>query len=172
MSFTLLGLFRYLWLRIRKKPVFLAREILLAAFAAFLLALASQTILPSHTWEISHPAWETAYTRISLGLSVNLIPFRTIQSYLNRGNSSLSLINLGGNIILFIPIGFVPPLLWKRWKRGWKTVGIGFLSSMGIEIIQLFIGRSVDIDDILLNTLGVFLGVLIVLRSDQAVPPF
>ena len=62
-----------------------------------------------------------------------------------------------GNVIMFFPIGFFCMLLWRGdcVKRILLT---GFLTALGIEIIQLSVGRTFDIDDILLNTLGVLLG--------------
>jgi len=158
--FVLFGIYRRLWLRKHSRPVRFFREALLGVFAAFLIALAGQTILPSHGWA-REPVWTGVSERIANGLSINLIPFHTIGAYLSRGNFFLSLINLGGNVVVFLPIGLMPPLLWKKWQRIWKAAGAGFLTSLSIETIQLFIGRSVDIDDVLLNTLGALLGYLL-----------
>jgi len=62
-----------------------------------------------------------------------------------------------GNVIMFFPIGFFFVLLWRR--NSWKQILlVGFLTTFCIELIQLFVGRTFDIDDILLNTIGVVLG--------------
>ncbi len=65
-----------------------------------------------------------------------------------------------GNIIMFVPFGFFSALLWRgyTWKRVFST-GLGITAF--IECWQLCVGRAFDIDDIILNTLGVFCGYLL-----------
>ena len=65
--------------------------------------------------------------------------------------------NLLGNILLFIPFGFLLPIVWN--KRFWRITGTGAALSLLIEISQLIMHRGVcDIDDIILNTFGVTIG--------------
>ena len=64
------------------------------------------------------------------------------------------------NIIMFMPFGFCPALLWRR-SRWYKALGIGLLISENIECWQLFIGRTFDVDDLILNLIGVMLGWLL-----------
>lgn len=61
------------------------------------------------------------------------------------------------NMGIFIPLGFFVALLWRR-PRWWKTTLIGFFASVLIEFVQLFIARSSDIDDVILNTTGALAG--------------
>lgn len=94
--------------------------------------------------------------------SVNLVPFRTIISYLLSDNSILSSFafsNVLGNIVLFIPLG-VYLTLFNRDKRLYKNVLWIALISLTAEVIQYIfkIGAS-DIDDLILNVLGGFLGI-------------
>ena len=70
-----------------------------------------------------------------------------------------NIINIVGNIVLFIPIGILIPILWKIKDR--YVILIGFLISLSIEITQLFLDRVTDVDDLILNTLGVIIGVLV-----------
>ena len=74
-----------------------------------------------------------------------------------RGGSYWGIFLLAGNIIMFMPIGFFPALLWKNW-RWWKSLLAGFCTSCTIEFVQLFVGRSTDIDDVILNTTGALAG--------------
>ena len=60
---------------------------------------------------------------------------------------------------MFMPIGFFIPLLWKVSNR--KVIIIGFGSSLFIEICQLFLTRGTDVDDLILNTIGTILGLLL-----------
>lgn len=86
----------------------------------------------------------------------NFTPFHGIGQMLNNGFWGI-VVNLGGNIALFFPFGFLLPLLWP--KNGLiRTVLQGMLLSAVIEGLQLFLLRSTDIDDLLLNTMGTLLG--------------
>ncbi len=69
--------------------------------------------------------------------------------------------NFFGNIIMFIPLGIF--LVWLYNKSLGKVALIGFLASVAIESIQylnMFAGyyRYVDVDDVILNTLGAIIG--------------
>ena len=66
---------------------------------------------------------------------------------------------LASNVLAFVPFGLFLPLLVKRMRAPGKILLLGFEFSLLVEIVQLFskVG-SFDVDDILLNTLGVVLG--------------
>lgn len=66
------------------------------------------------------------------------------------------------NVFLFMPFGFLLPLLWKRFNMT-KTVFAGFLLSFAIETLQLFCFRCTDINDLWTNTLGAYFGYLLFL---------
>ena len=61
------------------------------------------------------------------------------------------------NIGIFLPVGVFSALLWRK-PRWWKSLAVGLGASTAIESIQYFIGRSADVDDVLLNTAGVLGG--------------
>lgn len=66
--------------------------------------------------------------------------------------------NFLGNIILFVPIGILLPIVIEKHKWYWM-VGAGFSLSCIIEIIQLVSSRGCfDPDDVILNTLGTSIG--------------
>lgn len=61
-----------------------------------------------------------------------------------------------GNIVLYLPFGILYPLF--RERSGWKhTLAAGIGTSVAIELLQPFFGRSFDINDIILNGIGVVL---------------
>lgn len=126
------------------------RETALLLFVLFAAGIVSQTVLPDPS--------DTATVH-----KTNLIPFYMIWTTYSKamagGTPQLFLSNFLGNILLFAPIGFFIPLLWKL--SGKAVILIGFLSSLLIEICQLFQSRYSDIDDILLNVLGTALGLLL-----------
>ncbi len=65
------------------------------------------------------------------------------------------------NILLFIPLGFLLPSLWSRYRSMKKTLLIGLGFSLLIEILQIFTFRLTDIDDLLTNTAGTVIGYLL-----------
>ncbi len=68
-------------------------------------------------------------------------------------------INLGGNIIAFMPLGFFIPHLSKRKPSFWTMTLFAMEFSIVVEVVQLFtkVGCC-DIDDVILNTIGGALG--------------
>lgn len=93
----------------------------------------------------------------------NFIPFKEIFRY--EIGSKLFIKNIVGNIILFIPFGLFVSYLMKT-RRTYPIVVISIITSGVIEYTQAQIGRTFDIDDILLNVLGGFVGFLIYLIID------
>ncbi len=90
--------------------------------------------------------------------STNLIPFREILRY-DVGTSEFNR-QVIGNIVLFIPFGYFMSHYCKIRGLGTITI-VSFLTSFVIETVQHFIGRSFDVDDIILNIVGGILGFLI-----------
>ena len=62
------------------------------------------------------------------------------------------------NVILFLPFGFILPLLWTRFHNIYATVCVGFIASLMIEFLQIFTYRASDINDLLTNTTGTLIG--------------
>ena len=85
-------------------------------------------------------------------LSHNFIPLRGMLTDIT--NSYL-------NVLLFIPLGIFVPCLWPEYRSMMKTVGLGLMTSLGIEILQIFIFRATDINDVITNVAGTMIGYLI-----------
>lgn len=98
------------------------------------------------------------------GLSgANFELFRTIKLYVrhwdNKGINSFG--NLIGNIIAFIPLGYMLPRLHKIFENLFVCMATALLFILGIELFQLFSAFGIfDVDDILLNGLGTLIGYL------------
>ncbi|HHU53135.1 MAG TPA: VanZ family protein [Clostridiaceae bacterium] len=95
----------------------------------------------------------------------NLIPFNTIKlfikSFLNNRNLT-SLLNVLGNILIFMPFGIFVQLFWPNRKSFLITFLSGSLIILLIEFVQLItVWGILDIDDYLLNIIGVILGWLL-----------
>ncbi|WP_381427586.1 VanZ family protein [Sporosarcina thermotolerans] len=158
-------LIRTIIIKRKKLPVNKLHELLLALFILYLVGLASQTIIPKWSLSVDGSTGKFYFDVYSINRlsSVNLIPLRTILNYFQvnehvSGWSSVSLVNLLGNMFVFSPIGFFIPLLWSRMDSFKSILFIGFGVTCFIEGTQYFIGRSTDIDDIILNTIGVIIG--------------
>ena len=102
------------------------------------------------------------FDRIQHTNDFNVIPFKTILQYIKQyraGNIRMYLVflNLMGNIALLAPIGFYLGI--SDLKMKWFTpVAVGGICSLIIEMLQMYMGKgSFDVDDILLNLIGVVL---------------
>lgn len=103
----------------------------------------------------------TAHTEIRY----NLVPFNTIFSYMfnvNQHNIGTTIINLAGNVGVFLPFGLVLPYLFQKLTR-YSVFFVWFTGSIIIlEIMQtvLKVGTG-DIDDVILNVIGASAGYVV-----------
>ena len=100
---------------------------------------------------------------------MNLIPFQTIGNYwkvVTRWEFTPlfrhCVINLGGNVILFIPIGYFLPRLWPFLRNFFSFLLTCTMAITLVELLQLVtLLGSLDIDDLILNLSGMIVGYLI-----------
>jgi glycopeptide antibiotics resistance protein len=89
----------------------------------------------------------------------NLTPYKTIgHSFGGGGNHLITMVNLVGNIVLFMPVGFLAPLVQARmtWQR---SLVLAISIGVAMEVMELALRVGIfDIDDIILNAFGVMLG--------------
>ncbi len=92
--------------------------------------------------------------------SINLIPFHSIMEFTFGSSSKVfALGNVAGNVVLFLPLGFYL-LFFKEHKRAETSLLTVFLVSLCVEVIQGLLGIGVsDVDDIILNCLGGWIGI-------------
>ena len=109
--------------------------------------------------------------------NMNLDPFHTIQGYWNIltnrayyvekwGSASvyfaharIAVINLIGNVIMFVPLGYFVPTVWVKCRSLLRCLLVSALMIVCVEILQLFtLLGSCDVDDLILNLVGVILG--------------
>jgi glycopeptide antibiotics resistance protein len=104
-----------------------------------------------------------------IGITNNYIPFKSIISNIVEATHwTVWFKMIVGNVLLFMPLGFYLPLVAKKHMNVWKAVIIGFCVSLCIEVMQMLISllincryRAFDVDDLLLNTAGTVLGLVI-----------
>lgn len=97
-------------------------------------------------------------TELNSTSGMNLVPFSEILRY-DFGTKMFNY-NVFGNILIFLPFGYLIGT-YVNPKKIWPVLITTLITSLSIEFVQLQIGRSFDIDDILLNVVGGFVGYLI-----------
>lgn len=97
-------------------------------------------------------------------INFNLIPFRSIGVQLTHINEWWALKNILGNIISFIPFGFLLPIVYNKINSFFKFFASNILFILFVESFQFFtrIG-CFDVDDIILNFVGSLCGYLVLL---------
>lgn len=172
-----LGIIFYLFVRgilILKKHrsqinIYWFKEIINLLFAIYICLVISVTLFPLPI------GFDYQYE--NLFRSVNIVPLVSIiENFSQVGTAydgdvlfmiSLILRNVGGNILLLMPLGFLAPILWEKFRSYNKVTLLGLAVSISIELVQFLErfaggwGRVTDIDDVICNVLGVIIGYLI-----------
>ena len=140
------------FLIIKRSHFHLWKELLYFSFFLYSVSIFSQTILPSREFLLGYES--------GAGRN-NFTPFQTIAFYVKQLGGplhSVALYNLVGNIVLFVPFGFYIPVIWKKFQYLWKMLIVSITIPVFIEGTQYFIGRSIDVDDVFLNTIAIIIG--------------
>lgn len=66
--------------------------------------------------------------------------------------------NIFLNIIVFLPFGFLLPLIWKKFRNYQLTIFLGFVFSLTVGYLKMFQTLPTGIDDLILNTGGTIVG--------------
>lgn len=150
-----------LWLFCRKLKLGAIKFVIYAAGLLYLLLLAQSTLFPIITGDF-YPDLAFSQTEIR---NLQLVPFSTITMMIENNNW---MTQVAGNVLLLLPVPFFLGFMHKR-LIGLPLLFVSSLFSVGIEAAQLleniicqYPGRAVDIDDILLNMLGILVGTLCV----------
>ena len=146
---------------VKNKRINIAREIILFIFFVYFLFLLLVTIFKGGCIEFSNQFNSYMYREHGLLGIINIVPIKeTINTFMHSETGMRnSLRNLIGNILVFMPLGFFIPLLFDKFNNLKKVLKVGCLSSLAIELSQLFVGSNVcDIDDVIYNTLGALAG--------------
>jgi glycopeptide antibiotics resistance protein len=118
-------------------------------------------VSPGEFWELTvhSPVWRFIPRPLE---RINWVPFDTIRLYIDYYRIvtlELSLLNLVGNVLLFIPLGFLLKLQKNPPLKGGMVLVLGMALSLLLEGLQYVSGTGVmDIDDVMLNSLGVGIG--------------
>ena len=158
-SLPIIIFIRYLTYR-KTKEFNLKREVLTVLFWMYITALLSVTFIPERS---NNEPFNAPLFHLPDFSDKNTVTFENPIGWtiwkINLGEWAEIVRNIAGNILVFIPYGFLVPIIWKKLKA--KTILFGFLLSFFIEFSQLFMERQSDVYDLILNTLGVAIGYLI-----------
>ncbi|MBR1416404.1 MAG: VanZ family protein [Bacilli bacterium] len=94
-------------------------------------------------------------TENSSGSGINLVPFSEIFRY--EVGSKMFIYNVLGNILLFVPYGYFVAR-YVNGKSVYQIFIVSLITSFTVEFLQVRLGRSFDVDDIILNVIGGILG--------------
>lgn len=104
--------------------------------------------------------WDRELLNLYMRQSFNIIPFKTINLFINgyiKGyvTTKSFIINILGNIGAFMPYGIFVPLIFKRVNKFYKFLLLMILIVVMIELLQFItLSGSCDIDDLILNVMG------------------
>lgn len=118
--------------------------------------------------ELSNTIASVKANRIDGLWNINLIPLRSIGPQLTHINEWWALKNILGNIIVFMPFGFLFPLAYPRGKGLIRMFVIAVFSTLLIENFQLItMLGAFDIDDIILNVLSMLTGYVLIVSLER-----
>ena len=133
--------------------------ILCSAFAGYVLLML--WLLFGQRMGMDLSTWRETYW-VEFAQRINLIPMRTIAEFWNNlrgGGRSHAIINLFGNVVMFLPLGFFIPCVFPKVKNFRRSMFFAMGILVCIESIQLVtLLGSMDIDDFILNMIGTAIG--------------
>jgi glycopeptide antibiotics resistance protein len=137
-----------------------AARLVAVAYAAL---LASVTLLPIR--------WRSDLARWPDNWHPQLVPLWNLVAGIADGDRRLAtLAGAAGNVLLFVPLGFLLPLVLPRLDRRWRVLTVGAGISLLVELAQLPMPgvRRADVNDLLMNVAGTALGWLLYTLAGRA----
>ena len=158
-------IFRFLKIKKNNGDINYKKEILYLIFICYIVGLFNLVLVPRNFWNtiwynIFYSFNENSFEGI-FDFSYNFIPtiYKIIIGEYALGNWVKKMIV--GNLLMFIPMGILLSLCFKNINKK-NMFKYAILIPLAIEVIQLVVGRSFDIDDLVMNFLGIVIGYYIV----------
>ena len=146
-------------------------EVIRGLFVCYLTGLINLILVPSNLWS---KIWAIIFTGQSgsdlylFSGSFNFVPsvIKCISGELTLGSWVKTM--LLGNFLMFVPLGLFLPFVFPKLQKK-KVFVFALIIPVFIEIIQPVIGRSFDVDDVILNFLGIMSGYLAALAIKRLI---
>lgn len=158
-------IFRFLKLKKSNGDINYKKESLYLIFVCYIVGLFNLVLVPRNFWDI---IWYNIFYNFNenpfagiFDFSYNFIPtiYKIIIGEYTLDSWGKAMIV--GNFLMFIPMGIMLPLVFKNINKK-NIFVIAILITLLIEILQPIVGRSFDIDDIIMNFIGSIIGYLAV----------
>lgn len=158
-------IFRFLKLKKNNSDINYKREILYLIFICYIVGLFNLVLVPINFWDI---IWYNIFYNFNenpfagiFDFSYNFIPtiYKIIIGEYTLDSWAKAMIV--GNFLMFIPMGILLSLCFENVNKK-NIFKYAVLIPLAIEVLQLVVGRSFDIDDLLMNFLGIVIGYFIV----------
>ena len=158
-------IFRFLKLKKSNGDINYKKESLYLIFVCYIVGLFNLVLVPRNFWDI---IWYNIFYNFNenpfagiFDFSYNFIPtiYKIIIGEYTLDSWGKAMIV--GNFLMFIPMGIMLPLVFKNINKK-NIFVIAILITLSIEILQPIVGRSFDIDDIIMNFIGSIIGYLAV----------
>lgn len=158
-------IFRFLKLKKNNSDINYKREILYLIFICYIVGLFNLVLVPINFWNI---IWYNIFYNFNenpfagiFDFSYNFIP--TIYKIIIGEYTPDSWVKamIVGNFLIFIPMGILLSLCFENVNKK-NIFKYAVLIPLAIEVLQLVVGRSFDIDDLVMNFLGIVIGYFIV----------
>ena len=159
------SVYRCIHIKKQKISVKLSKEILRWVFVCYLTGLINLTLVPRNLWSSIWALIFVGYSGSQIELfngSFNFTPiiFKIVADELTLGSWVKTM--LIGNLLMMVPMGVFLPSVSKKINAK-SILKIAIILPIIIEIIQPIVGRSFDVDDLILNFIGIVVGYLIAL---------
>ena len=158
-------IFRFLKLKKNNSDINYKKEILYLIFVCYIVGLFNLVLVPRNFWNI---IWHNIFYNLNenpfegiFDFSYNFIP--TIYKIIIGEYTLDSWVKamIVGNFLMFIPMGILLSLCFENVNKK-NIFKYAVLIPLAIEVLQLVVGRSFDIDDLVMNFLGIVIGYFIV----------
>ncbi len=145
----------------RKTAVVWKTEIIRWLFVCYLTGLVTLVLVPDNLWTFLWFYLRNGYAGLDLpplfSGEIKLVPtlLKVFAGEMTMGSWVRTM--LVGNLLMYLPMGVFLPLVFERIGKSdvWK---LALIIPLSVEIIQPILGRSFDVDDLLLNFMGIVIG--------------
>lgn len=152
--FVIFAIFRLIWLIFVRR-----RRSIKSEFSVWLLAFYVILILMLTTFRNAYFPWQLDFHFNRPLSEINLVFLKETWKLIYAQSEVDFIYNSFGNILCFVPLGILVPIVYSKKESFFKVVLLGMCLSIIIETLQFLLETGVsDIDDVFFNTCGMAIG--------------